>query len=639
MRRPKSLILLMMFAACGGPALTSSPTPVRAAAPDLRGLSLPDSATVAIREQTADQQVVHALNRLAFGPRPGDVQQVRELGVDRWIALQMEPRRIPDSAGTALVARFPALLLPADELMRQYPPNPVLRRLIRANMTGTANRDSLRFTRDDTLAYREAIRQNRELAGALIALRVARAAASERQLEEVMVDFWLNHFSVYAGKGGAMRQYLVSYERDAIRPHALGNFRAMLGAVAKHPAMLHYLDNTLSVADSGRPTLAARPVALGGRAGARARRPMAAQASATQPTPMQQMVQRLQQRRRGLNENYARELMELHTLGVDGGYTQRDVTEAARVLTGWSIGRPVQGGTFTFNRLVHDAGEKTVLGTRFGAGGGLDEGERLLDMLAAHPSTAKYIAFKLVRRFVSDSPPAELVARAAATFTRTRGDIHAVMRTIVTSQEFFSSAAWRAKVKSPFEVVVSATRALGAAPDTTPRTAAVVARLGQGIFQHQAPNGWPETGDAWINTGAILNRINFGMAIASGAVPGVRLSAWPQYAALSTQPREQQVDAVVQALLGGTISTDMRTVLVSGAHPMLGAAQQQAVAGDTTTMRDPDGEDPGMAPMRMQRAPREGRAAAGVRFAGTASVSGLAQIIGLAIGSPEFQRR
>jgi hypothetical protein len=285
--------------------------------------------------------------------------------------------------------------------------------------------------------------------------------------------------------------------------------------------------------------------------------------------------------------------------------------QLARVLTGWSIGRPLASPAFVFNGAVHDAGEKQVLGARFAAGGGVDEGERLLDMLVAHPSTARHIAFKLVRRFVSDSPPAELVTRAAATFTRTTGDIREVMRTIVTSPEFFSAAAWRAKVKSPFEVVVSALRALDAGADTTARTAAVVARLGQGIFGHQAPNGWPETGDAWINTGAILNRINFGMAVASGAMPGVQLTRWSQYATLSPLSREQQVDGVVQALLGGYISTDMRTVLVSGAHPMLTAAQQQAVADDTS----------------------------GVRFARAASTSGLAQIVGLAIGSPEFQRR
>jgi hypothetical protein len=362
-------------------------------------------------------------------------------------------------------------------------------------------------------------------------------------------------------------------------------------------------------------------------------------------------VNKFQQRRRGLNENYARELMELHTLGVDGGYTQQDVTEAARILTGWTIERPNESGAFRFNPTIHDAGAKRVLGTVFPAGQGVEEGERLLDLLARQPATATFIARKLAQRFVSDTPPA-LVQRAANTFRRTDGDLREVVRTIVTSDEFFSAAAWRAKVKSPFEVVVSALRTMNAGMDTTARSAAIVARLGQGLFQHQAPNGWPETGDGWINTGAILNRINFGMALASGSVPSVSLKSWPLYAALDSLPREQQVDGVVRALLGGAVSTDMRAVLLSGDHPMLEQARAHAAtSGDSTAMA---ASSVGGAPM----ATPSGRAAAsgttvsvdrgtrlakgmgpGVRFNGSGAPQGLAQIIGLAIGSPEFQRR
>ena len=309
-------------------------------------------------------------------------------------------------------------------------------------------------------------------------------------------------------------------------------------------------------------------------------------------------------------------------------------------------------------RPVHDAGAKRVLGTVFPAGQGEAEGERLLDLLAAHPSTARFIAKKLAQRFVSDTPPAALVERAAETFRRTGGDLREVVRTIVTSEEFFSQMAWRSKVKSPFEVTVSALRAMDARIDTTARTAAIVARLGQGIYQHQAPNGWPETGDGWINTGAILNRINFGMALASGSVPGVTLRNWPLYAGLDSLPRDQQVEGVVRALLGGAVSADMRTVLISGDHPMLERARAQDAAppdsADTGTGsavtgmsgRDATRNDmqsrtaPGGTAIALDRGARQARGmGVGVRFSGNGAPQGLAQIIGLAIGSPEFQRR
>ena len=227
--------------------------------------------------------------------------------------------------------------------------------------------------------------------------------------------------------------------------------------------------------------------------------------------------------------------MELHTLGVDGGYTQQDVIDVARALTGWTIARGAQGGGFAFRGEVHDASAKQILGTAFPANRGIEEGEAVLDLLASHPSTATFIATKLARRFVSDTPPPALVARATATFRNTQGDIRAVVRTIVTSPEFFASASYRAKVKSPFELVASTMRAMNAQPDATPRSSQLVSRLGQPIFGHQAPNGYPETGEAWMNTGAILNRINFGLAAASGRVPGITLAAWPLTAELATR--------------------------------------------------------------------------------------------------------
>jgi hypothetical protein len=336
------------------------------------------------------------------------------------------------------------------------------------------------------------------------------------------------------------------------------------------------------------------------------------------------MVARLARRPRGLNENYARELLELHTLGVDGGYTQDDVVNVARALTGWSLDQPRERGAFIFRPVMHDAGEKTVLGQRLEAGRGIEDGEQVLDIVARHPSTARFIATKLARRFVGDAPPAALIDRAAATFTRTNGDIRETVREIVTSPEFFSTVAYRAKVKSPFELVLSGLRALHAAPDTTPRTARVIAALGQPLYMYQTPNGYPETGDSWINTGAILNRINFGVAMASGRVPGVSLGRWPASASLRDAPRTAQVDGVIHALLGGEASADTRRILDSGVNPMLdlGGADTLLVELDDTVASEARG----------------GRRATG-RRGRPAELRGLPQVLGLALGSPEFQRR
>ena len=589
-------VALPLLVACAGSVGGVTTSPGRM---DPRAMPVPGGVRITVREQTADQQVLHALNRLGFGPRPGDVSRVRAIGVDRWIAMQLEAGRIPDPVGDSVTARYRTLGLSLPALLDEYPPNPVIRRLARQAMAD--GRDSVHVTREDSREYR-AMRQRSQLVGQeLVSARVARAVVSERQLQEVLTDFWLNHFNVYAGKSASMRHFLVAYERDAIRPNVLGNFRTLLGAVAHSPAMLFYLDNYQSAADTLQPRLISPRRMQAAQRRDAARAPALAGLDATQ---RDSLLARVQQRRRGLNENYARELMELHTLGVDGGFAQRDVTEAARILTGWSIQQPNERATFQFNPMLHDAGAKAVMGTRYVPGQGVAEGERLLDQLARHPATATFIARKLAQRFVSDTPPAALVERAAATFRRTGGNIREVVRTIVTSEEFFASAAWHAKVKSPFEVVVSALRAMDAGADTTVRSAAIVARLGQGIYQHQAPNGWPETGDGWINTGAILGRVNFGVALASGSVPGVSVRRWPPYAALDTMPREQQVDGVVRALLGGEVSADMRAVLLSGTHPLLDKSAQP---------------DPGRAARTTQ--------------------AGLAQMIGLAIGSPEFQRR
>jgi uncharacterized protein (DUF1800 family) len=559
------------------------------------------------REQTADQQVRHVLSRLAFGARPGDVEHVRAVGVDRWIAMQLQPSRIRDTAVERIVAGLPTLAMSSRALLERYPPPQVVRARQRSEMT-----------REDSLEMRRLAQESRRVLADMQIAKVARAVASERQLEEVMVDFWENHFTVFAGKGPE-RYFIASYERETIRPHALGNFRDLLGAVAKSPAMLFYLDNWQSSVEEGRPSLECglRNADCGQQRAARRR-------SIRNPNSAFRIPG---SRSRGLNENYARELLELHTLGVDGGYTQQDIVNVARAFTGWTLEQPRRGGGFVFRPAMHDAGEKTVLGQRLAAGRGMEDGEQVLDIVARHPSTARFIATKLARRFVSDDPPESVVERAAETFRRSEGDIRKVVRTIVTSQEFFSAEAYRAKVKSPFELVVSALRAMNATPDMTPRTAQVVARLGQPLFLHQAPNGWPERGEAWINTGAILNRINFGLAMAGGALPGARPEGWTRYDELLRAPRSAQVDGVISGFLGGEASVETRGILERGENPLARACGPDCspTAPDSSVIIEDE-----MIPAAGRRRDPLSR---------PVNLDGLKGIIGLALGAPEFQRR
>ena len=462
-----------------------------------------------------------------------------------------------------------------------------------------------------------------------------------------MTDFWENHFNIYAAKGAPEPYYLVDFDQNVIRPNALGKFRDLLEAVAKSPAMLFYLDNARSMADSTRPTLRQNNQRLRAVPFRRGRGGLLGMPRVIpQPRPQQQQQKK---QRQGLNENYGRELLELHTLGVDGGYTQQDVINVARAFTGWTIKPPAQGGGFIFRPQVHDAGEKIVLGHKLAAGRGEEDAEDVLDILAKSPATAHFISYKLARRFVSDSPSKALVDHAAQVYLKTDGDIREVLRAIITSPEFFSQQAFRSKVKSPFEVVVSAMRALNAAPDSTPRTAQVIAYLGQPIFGHQAPNGWPETGESWMNTGAILNRINFGMAAAAGRLPGANLRALPALDTIRSAPREKQVDAVVATILNGMISPDTRAVLVSGEHPLLAGGAATGIknmapmdSSDADMSSEPMDDANGQNAVRANKNNKNGggkRAALqGRGFQNIPQLSGLTQILGLALGSPEFQR-
>jgi uncharacterized protein (DUF1800 family) len=655
----------------------------------LAGLTLPcttnaqskTSATTARldhRELAADQQVIHVLNRLAFGARPGDVQKVRAMGVDKWIDQQLHPEQIDDQSLEQFLSHYNILHEDQSQLLQQYAVAQRERRQVKREAGDTTQGDGV--PAGDKMALQQIQLKRRQVGGQLQSERVARAVISNRQLDEVMTDFWLNHFNVFIQKGPPEAYYLAEYERDVIRPHALGKFRDLLEAVAKSPAMLFYLDNARSMADSTRPRLASynqnqRPGRAAGAIGRRpgiggtiGRRPGArrgpggvfggaigqnGEMAQMDPQQQQQIRQRLNQLQKGgLNENYGRELLELHTLGVDGGYTQQDVINVARALTGWTINPPAQGGGFVFRPQMHDAGEKIVLGHKLAANRGIEDGEDVLDIVSRHPSTAHYISEKLVRHFVSDNPPKALVDQAAAVFLKTDGDIREVVRTIVTSNEFFSQQAFRSKVKSPFEVVVSAMRAMGAQPDSTPRTAQVIAYLGQPIYGHQAPNGYPDTGDAWMNAGAILNRINFGMAVAANRIPGARINEVPGLDTLGNAPRAKQVDAVVGLMLGGSISPDTRAVLMSGENPLL-ASGAAALPAATDMSAQPANDD--MMQQQAQR-PNARNVAQNRRIAGqqgqqrpqgnplagrngaVPQLNGIAQVVGLALGSPEFQR-
>ncbi|MBM3807877.1 MAG: DUF1800 domain-containing protein [Acidimicrobiia bacterium] len=431
-------------------------------------------------------EILHVLNRLSYGPRPGDVERVSAMGVQRWIEAQLTPAKIDNAALERKLTRLETLALDARTLQRDYlgPAMAERRRRQAAEGTGgaprspegTDNADSDMRGRTPASA---AQRKSRQVLADLEEAKLLRAVYSERQLEEILVDFWFNHFNVNAGKG-ATRNYVGDYEREAIRPHVLGRFRDMLGATAKHPAMLFYLDNWLS----------STPGAPGARSS-------------------------------GLNENYARELLELHTLGVDGGYAQQDIVNVAKAFTGWTL-QPRQGSGFIFAANRHERGAKVVLGHTLRAGG-VDDGEQVLDIVAAHPSTARHLATKLAIRFVSDTPPAGLIDRAAAKFTATSGDLREVVKLIVTSPEFMAADASRAKVKTPLEYVASALRATGADIRNAVPLARALRDMGMPLYLCQPPTGYDETAATWVNAGALVSRMNFAVDLSKNAVRGVRV--------------------------------------------------------------------------------------------------------------------
>ena len=497
---------------------------------------LPGAASA--QSVAARDSALHVLNRLAYGPRPDEVDEVARAGVMRWIDAQLEPGTITDDELDRMVQASALTRLDRSDLARQFVTDRARR--FRLQQQGLDPEE----IRREMAKEQAAVPGARRVVAELQRLHVLRAVHSERQLYEVMVDFWINHFNVFAGKG-LDRFLIVSHVEEVIRPLALGRFEDLLVATAQSPAMLVYLDNVQSVRPGARPPDLDRAMGRAQRTG--------------MLTPEQR--QRLESRvPRGLNENYARELLELHTVGVDGGYDQHDVQEVARILTGWSIARPREGAAYQFAAWAHDGGEKTVLGRTFPAGGGEEEGVELLRFLAEHPATRRHVSHKLCQRLVADDAPDGCVDAAAHAWRASDGNIREVVRAIVHGPEFWSPIVRGAKTKTPLEFVVSSVRAVGARPDTTPRLALAVARLGQPLFLQSAPTGYAESAEDWVNSGALLGRMNLAMSLAAGRLPGVTFDADDLFEPSAAPAMLDTIDA---RIFGGSLSQRTRAVILA----------------------------------------------------------------------------
>ncbi len=465
---------------------------------------------------SGDQRVRQILSRVTFGARPADFERVKQMGVKAYIEEQLSPDSIDDSALDKRLEKLPTLMLPTPVLAEQYnPPKPkitpmptptaapspsptpiVAPSLTNPNETAV-NADAMKTVENmkpansaaPKTAPTPAPKNPQQVVTELQRAKLLRAVYSERQLNEVLVDFWENHFSIYAQKD-ADRWMMTSFDRDSIRPNIWGRFRDLLGATAHSPAMLFYLDNWQSSVVRKYP--------------------------ATKDKPARQTG--------GINENYARELMELHTLGVNGGYTQKDVQEVARCFTGWTIRKPNEEGLFYFNPQAHDNGEKIVLGQRIAAGGGIGDAERVLDILAANPATARFISTKLAQRFLGDNPPQTIVNQAAQVFLKTDGSIRETVRSIITSPAFLSPAMYQTKFKSPFEFVAASLRITEAETDANRPVLDWISRMGQPLFSHVTPDGFPEKSDEWLSTGSLLTRLNFAAALAQNKIKGTNIN-------------------------------------------------------------------------------------------------------------------
>jgi uncharacterized protein (DUF1800 family) len=624
---------------------------------------------------TERQAAAHLLNRFSFGARPGEVDEVVKMGLEKWMAAQLEGN-LADKELDEKLAGYTALKLSNAQIVQTYPkPAYLLRQAIK---DGVISKDSINTVKENKKDYRQQVKAymdqkgyqpEAELFRQTINQKILRAVYANNQLEEVLTDFWFNHFNVSLTKGET-KQFVMAYERDAIRPFVAGRFEDMLLATAHSPAMLTYLDNFRSVAanqDEGP---------MQKRMRQRMMKKLEQRQAADTTMQEYDVVEKVKaaKKAQGLNENYAREIMELHTLGVDGGYTQSDVTQAARILTGWTfkpmeeelkqatdkiintVGEDrlrkrgfVQQGDFLFNANKHDKGEKTVLGVHFPAGGGYEEGVKLIHLLATHPSTAKFISKKLATRFVSDNPPQALIDKMAKTFLEKEGDIKAVLITMVNAPEFWSKEALREKTKSPFELAVSSIRSLDAEVYAPFPLYNWITKMGQKFYYYQAPTGFPDRGQYWINTGSLLNRMNFGLALASGRIPGVRVDL----SALNQHREPESAEAALQVytkllMPERDVEATVKRLTPMLADPQLQKKVEEAAGRNSIAQKDEDdeGEEEMMSEKKREKlleGKAPGKKNTGKRMEAVAYTQGdnsmLAQVVGIIIGSPEFQRK
>ncbi len=612
------------------------------------------------------EAAAHLLSRFTFGATSNQVDEVVKMGIDKWFAQQLNGKLNDDSLNLQLNS-YDALKMSNAEIVEKFPRGPKVQRMAIAE--GYINKDSV--DKGDRAVYRQQLaaflqsknlKPEGELFRQLINQKILRATFSNNQLQEVLTDFWFNHFNVSLTKPDCA-QFVLAYERDNIRPNVFGKFQDLLMSTATSPAMLIYLDNFSSAGSN---------TAFDGNANIEARK--FANASMDTSLRGQKVMQKLQQAKKaqGLNENYAREIMELHTLGVDGGYTQLDVTQAAKVLTGWTVypfsdygpvgnmkkaierfGEDkltekgfIHNGDFLFAINRHDDKEKTVLGKKFAAGGGYNEGVELLTMLAHHPSTAKFICKKLATRFVSDVPSQTIVDKMTKTFLQTDGDIKKVLLTMVEAPEFWSKDALREKTKSPFELAISTVRSLDATVVAPFQLNNWITKMGQQIYYYQAPTGFPDKGQYWINTGSLLNRMNFGLAIANKKIPGIQFNL----AALNNNHEPESAEAALAIYSKLLMPERDINETVKRLTPLLADPNLLTKINDAASKTTPansiqnmliEEENPSNANMKQGKFNKKGYNNKEVLAMNSPikNIGMLNQVVGVIIGSPEYQRR
>jgi len=633
-----------------------------ASGPDRPVLKMPWKAAGLTERQAA----AHLLNRFTFGPAPGEVDAVIRTGLEKWFLQQLDGQ-LPDDALQQKLQAYDALGMSNERILEVFPRASKVQRMAAADSVVT---EEMKET--DRAAYRNKLeaymkqkgfRQEQELYLQFASQKMLSAAYSQNQLHQVLTEFWFNHFNVSASKNDCA-QFIPAYERDVIRPHVTDRFENLLLATAQSPAMLFYLDNFNS---SGvNEELSAKQSMLKENLQRRKAEGIADSAGKERL----QMLNKLAERRKnqGLNENYAREIMELHTLGVDGGYTQADVTEAARVLTGWTVyphkelggvgparkmlerfGEDrlqengfVRKGDFLFAANRHDTREKKVLGHLFPAGGGYEEGVELIRLLAQHPSAARFISRKLAARFVCDDPPARLVDKMAAAYTKSGGDIRQVLINMVAAPEFWKKEWMREKTKSPFELAISAVRALQAEMEQPFLMYQWITRMGQQLYYYQAPTGFPDRGQYWINTGSLLNRMKFGLALAAQKIPGVQFNLPALNGNREPESAQEALEVYSKILMPErAVEPTLKRLEPLINDPALAQKVEQAAAGSGTassSMQPEKGRlmsEEQVARQMLRR--QQGREVATPLLAGNNTL--LAQVVGIIIGSPEFQRR